>query len=432
MEKQNNKQAGLPDTPQKILGSYPQKQPGLYMQRIPVFGGRLDIGQWAAIVDIARRFSSSPLHLTTRQDVELHDIPEADMPSVYRALYEAGLDTYGACGDCVRNITICPASDYDDTAADILPLAKLVREALFSRPAMFPLPRKFKVSFSGCFRACGRPFVNDLGFVANRDGTFRAIGAGSLGAHPQTGIELYPSLTAQEVVWLSVAALELFAELGDRQNRRKARLRHVRQRLGDLEFRRRLHDQFEKTKQTFVVPVLKMVPLQRGVFYRTTLQWVTGEISLDTADLLTQACRQNAAAMRINLTHGIELFSSSPIILSEPLRQYENLPAIVACPGSDTCTNGLTATRTLARQFAQRLTGSRWKGKTIAISGCPNRCAQCAVADIGLTGCMKTIDGQRQQAYQLFTGGGCGKNADIAEAGEIFSVEQILAKVVLL
>jgi sulfite reductase (ferredoxin) len=109
MQTQNNhlKETGIV-SPQRLLGSYPQKQHGLWMQRIPVFGGRIDIRQWRAITKTAQRFSPlAPLHLTTRQDIELHDIAERDIPAVYQTLNTAGLNTFGACGDCVRNVTLC-------------------------------------------------------------------------------------------------------------------------------------------------------------------------------------------------------------------------------------------------------------------------------------------------------------------------------------
>jgi sulfite reductase (ferredoxin) len=434
MQTENTKkESGQSLQPQRLLGSYPQKQQGKWMQRIPIFGGRIDVHQWRTIVHTARRFSPlSPLHLTTRQDVELHDIDETDIPAVYQALNVAGLNTFGACGDCVRNITLCSGCEFHENAFDVWPLAKLVREVLFASPALFHLPRKFKISFSGCANACARPFINDVGFVIGSDGLFRAIGAGSLGVHPQTGIELYASLTPQEVVWLSAAAMELFAELGDRQNRRKARLRHVRQKLGDDAFRSELHRRFEKTRQTLSVPQLKLVSKSRQLPHRTTLQCITGELSLNDAELLAEYCEKNNAAIRINLTHGIELFSDSPITLSDALQKYENLPCIVACPGNDTCTNGLTNTRKLAVQLAERLVGAEWKDKTIAISGCPNRCTQCAVADVGFTGCVKTIDDRRQEAYQVFIGGGCGKNDKLAEVWKMVSAEQIPKQIELL
>lgn len=412
--------------PQRLLGTYPQRQEGQWMQRIPIFGGRIEPHQLKAIAAIARRFSpGTPLHLTTRQDIELHDIAEQDVGAVYQQLSLAGIATFGACGDCVRNMTIGTGCEFVPDGADIWPLAKLVQDTLFNSPTLFTLPRKFKLSFCGCGQGCGRPFINDLGFVRNPDGTFRAIGAGSLGARPETGIELYPALSTQEVVWLAAGAMDLFAALGDRENRRKARLRHVRQRLGDETFRQELGRCFEAARQTLTVPELTLAEAKGQYSHRTVLQFVTGEISTDEADLLAEFCRDKAIVIRINLTHGIELFSREPVTLPAELARYENLPCIVACPGNDTCTNGLTACRKLAAELATKLTGPSWQGKTIAISGCPNHCAQSAVADIGLCGCIKTIDGKRQEAYQIYRGGGNGKTSRLATVQETVSAEQV-------
>ncbi|MBM4104339.1 MAG: hypothetical protein FJ263_09900, partial [Planctomycetes bacterium] len=163
--------------------------------------------------------------------------------------------------------------------------------------------------------------------------------------------------------------------------------------------------------------------------HQTTLQFITGQISLNEVESLAMFCEQNHVITRINLTHGIELFSDKPIELPAELHRYENLLCIVACPGNDTCINGLTNCRKLATQMAKRLSGVEWKDKVIAISGCPNHCAQSAVADVGFCGCVKTINGLRQEAYQIFVGGGCGKNDKLAETGEIIPAEQIVQKI---
>jgi sulfite reductase beta subunit-like hemoprotein len=416
--------------PQRLLGTYPQRQEGKLMQRIPLLGGRIEPSQWQAIADIARQFTlGTPLHLTTRQDIELHNIAEADIGAVYEQLRLAGFDTFGACGDCVRNITLCPGCEFHDGAAEVVPAAELVRKVLFSSPVLSSLPRKFKISFSACAKACARPFINDLGFVANADGSFRAIGAGSLGSRPQLGIELYWSLTVEEVVWLATAALEMFAELGDRQNRRKARLRHVRQRLGDEEFKSQLKERFDKKRQTSVAEKLNSAVTKEPMPYQVTLQLITGRIPLEDVESLAVFCEHNRVVTRINLTHGIELFGDKPIGLPAELSKYENLPCIVACPGNDTCSNGLTDCRKLATRLTDSLGGGKWKNKVIAISGCSNHCAQSAVADVGLCGCVKTIDNQRQEAYQVWAGGGCGKNDKLAEMREIISAEQIPQKI---
>ena len=118
--------------PSRLLGTYPQKQEGLFMQRIPLLAGRIGWNQCGAP---SRNWPSdtrtlSPLHITTRQDIELHNLPEASVPKVYQELLSAGISTFGACGDSIRNITVNPACQFDPQDFDLLPLARLVKDYL--------------------------------------------------------------------------------------------------------------------------------------------------------------------------------------------------------------------------------------------------------------------------------------------------------------
>ena len=215
--------------PGKILGAYPQKQEGLYMQRIKVLGGRLNGYQWKALAELARAYChGTALHLTTRQDVELHNIARRDLAAVQQGLTEAALKTFGAGGDSIRNITVCPGCDLCPDGYDLLPLAMLVHPFIEQQPLIFTLPRKFKISFSGCRKACAKPWLNDLGFITQSDGRFTVVGAGSLGPKPALGIELYRDVPAEKILPLCISAVEFFEQCGDRQNRRRARWRHVR------------------------------------------------------------------------------------------------------------------------------------------------------------------------------------------------------------
>ncbi|MDH4239937.1 MAG: hypothetical protein OEW48_10280, partial [Phycisphaerae bacterium] len=193
----------------RILGTYPQKQDGLFMQRIKIFGGRINWAQWRRIARLAATYTpSSELHVTTRQSIELHDIAGRDIPVIQRGLSEVALVLFGAGGDSIRNITVCSGCDFDTDSAGVFTLARFVDQYLSSMSNILDLPRKFKISFSGCSTACAKPWLNDLGFIAQRNGTFMVIGAGSLGAKPAPGIELYKNLSAKDVVPLCVAAIE--------------------------------------------------------------------------------------------------------------------------------------------------------------------------------------------------------------------------------
>jgi len=421
---------------QRILGVYPQRQEGLYMQRIPVFGGRIDVRRWRAIAETASRFApKTPLHLTTRQDIEFHNVGTGSVAAVQSELAKAGIFCFGAGGDSVRNITVCPACQFEGGSYDIWPLAGMVRQWILSEPVVLNLPRKFKIAFCGCGRGCVKPFLNDLAFVANRDGSLRVIGAGSLGPKPLAGIMLYEQLQPADAIIVTLSALEMFAEFGDRQNRRTARLRHVRQRLGDEEFCRRLDEILRARRNSITVP--KIIPGRgRGdVPYKRTLQFIAGEVPLDIAGRIADYAESNGAHIRINVSHGIELYSANPTEPAEELKKYERRPIIVACPGNTTCKNGLTNCPALAERIAAAIDGVDTGEKIIAISGCGNNCAQSAASDIGLLGCVRTIAGVKQQCYQLFTGGDNGRTDRLARPQEIlpeqdlpFRVGQILLR----
>jgi sulfite reductase beta subunit-like hemoprotein len=277
------------------------------------------------------------------------------------------------------------------------------------------LPRKFKISFSGCQKACAMPFINDLGFVAQQNGAFTVIGAGSLGPKPATGIELYKDLPISDIVPLCTAAIEFFNECGDRENRRRARFRHVRERLGDEAFRQELDNRFKTLlkKNSDQTIVIKNTNQKLKMFAK--LQLPNGDITAEDALALADCAESADIELRINLTHGLELYSrdSRTFPLPPKLAALTNLPTIVACPGCTTCPNSLTdccATAQKLRETLKNITSA----KHIHISGCPNDCAQSAVADIGLVGIIRTIEGIRTQCYRVLTGGGNGSTAERA------------------
>ncbi len=417
--------------PGKLLGVYPQKQDGLYFQRIPIFGGAISAQQLLQIAELAIDYTdSTPLHLTTRQDIELHNIAESDLNAVQISLNDIGLPTVGAGGDSVRNITLCPCCEFNPEAFDVRPLAECIKFALRETSLLENMPRKFKISLAGCGNPQSKPYVSDLSFVATSATTVRVIGAGSLGARPETGIVLYESLSIEDVVPLTLAALAFFVNEGDRQNRRKARLRHVRQRFGDEVFCQKLSEYLERQKANNAAAPLPLAKGESGWDHHLILQAVNGDLDAQHALLLARAAAEQNAKLRINLHHGIEIFSREPFILQEPLKALTDLPCIVACPGSTTCKNGLTNCPEVAAQLSEQLKGNEVvQGKVIALSGCPNNCAHSSVADIGLSGQLKTIDGKRQEVYKILVNGGNGNTPDLAKQKQISTSEDLVEEI---
>lgn len=434
MSNTNNSQNTKPGLPTKLFGTYPQKQQELYMQRIPIFAGNITVSQLKEVAEIAKDFTdSTPLHLTTRQDIELHNVPQQRLGEIQKRLYDAGFNTFGAGGDCVRNITVCPCCSFNPEAFNVEPLGELLKEALLQSPLLEDMPRKFKISFAGCSDPQSKPYVNDLSFVATSENTVRVIGAGSLGPRPEPGIVLYNRIPVEDVIPLTLSAVELFVDHGDRENRRKARLRHIRQKKGDAAFVVKLDEYFQRTKKRSSFPKITLEKSEKDWTKAATIQTVAGQLDVQHALALADAVEKNDGRIRININHGLEIYAKKTVNFPDSLNEYLHRPVIVACPGSTTCKNGLVDCPATAEMLSEALKGNQaLAGKIIAISGCPNNCIHSCVADIGLTGQVKTIDGERQQAYKIVTGGGNGKTEKLAQEKGTVSAEDILQEILKL
>ncbi len=392
----------------KLLGLYPQRQEGLLLQRVRVPFGRLGLGQWRTMARLAGQHTAGyPLHVTTRQDVELHGVRPEDVPAIQRELAAVGLSTVGAGGDSVRNITACPGGGREVPA-----LGAAIEAAAAALPWVRALPRKFKVSLSGCGRACAKPWINDVGFYAEQPGVYRAVVGGSLGAHPRTGLLLPQRLGHREIVPLAMAALRLFQAEGDRANRARARLRHVRERLGDGPFCERLMALLEQEPQVAERPVAPLPAAEEAQLLRT-LHLPGGNITAEAALALADAVETVRGELRIGLQHDLTIWGQTSPTLPAGTCPMAQERAVVSCPGSTWCSRGVVDTQ----EAAARVTASlpEGSGLVVAISGCPNGCAQSAVADIGLVGRVRTIDGERTACYRLLVGGGRGETATLAQ-----------------
>ena len=414
----------------RLLGLYQQRQECLWLQRIKVQGGALEPRQWAALAGCCDSFTpGTPLLLTTRQDVEFHNVEPEAVPRLQQALAKAGFTGLGACGDTLRNITLCPGNGLTEESVDLRTIAEAVRLALSDFSALFRLPRKFKISFSACPKACGQPWINDLGFVAQRqNGTvfFRVIGAGSLGPRPAAGIVLREKLSLEDAPAFALAALALFNEYGDREHRGKARLRHVRQRLGDGPFLELLDDFFIRLRSgTAAGP--STAPPARGLHRGALLAFPCGLVTAVQA----RAIAESGFISRIQNHHRVELYASDPDGVAAALAEHPVLGSlaggldIASCPGTTWCRHGLINTHAVELLLRQQLPQDF--DKAIRISGCPNGCAHSGVAQIGLIGRVrKDEQGNRIEGVQVLAGGGMGKTPELAHEKFLFvSVQDI-------
>ncbi len=397
----------------RLLGLYPQRQDGLWMQRTKIPGGRLSGAQWQALADIIAEFTpETPLHLTTRQDLEIHNLPADRVPGVQAKLAAADMTTVGACGDTPRNVTVCPCG-----SDDLLALAKSIGAALADLDGVWSLPRKLKISLA-CSDKCGQPWINDIGMVASQqDGQwgFTVMAGGSLGAKPGTGMKLYDWLAADQVVPLAVAVFRMFAAEGDRENRRKARVRHVRERVGNEVFAEMIAKQLAAVSESSW-PGVEIDEVTSPMSARAVLTFANGDITAEQASALAVIESADGMSVRIGNQHQVIVLAgdqaSLDMAMAVPALVQPGRPqvAVVACPGARWCSRGITDTNAMAGLVRSELGSQLSPGATVCISGCPNGCSHAGVADFGLFG--GKADGE--EVYNLLAGGGMGRDDRLA------------------
>ncbi len=397
----------------RLLGVYGQRPQGLFFQRVRVPGGCISSQQWEGLAALAEEYASGyPLHLTTRQDIELHGVRPEDIPALQRGVSDLGLSGGGACGDTARNITCCPGNGFALGTWDVSALAGAIQAKVQSLDWITDLPRKFKIAICGCFESCTRPWINDLGLVANHDGTFKAVVAGSLGAKPGTGIVLYEALSAAGVLPLAVALLRLFHAEGDRTRRHRARLRHVRERLGDEVFRSRADALFQEELRNSdddgpgIVRVTEDAPLQARLYLPL------GDITPEAAMRLSSAATASGAILRIGLDHDLLLYGRRPVALHPDLEAFSASAPVLACPGSTWCTKGIVDSRGAAVRIGRRV--KLPTDSAVAVCGCPNNCSEAAVTPIGLVGRVHRMHGRPVEGFKILAGGARGRGPELA------------------
>ena len=442
--------------------------PGMMRIKIP-FGG-LSPQQMEVLADLSEEYADGVSHVTTRQDIQYHFVHIDDTPSLMRRLAAVGITSREACGNVVRNVTACPlAGVCRDEVFDVTPYAKASSRFLLGHPDTQDFGRKFKVAFSGCKEeACGLTSMHDLGAIARKrvvDGKerrgFEFYVGGGLGSVPHKAKLFNEFLPEEELLPMAQAVARIFARLGEKRNRARARIKFLVAHLGIEEFRRIVLE--ERNKLTpdprwtdFLATVDEQTeePLKRGVsrngaerpvgfdaWYSTNIYrqrqpgYVVATVTLpmgditasqfrDLADIARRFVRdtirttveQNIALRWVSEADLPALYSAlCEIGLGEP--NAGTIVDVTACPGTDTCKLGIASSRGLARELRTRLgeksleLDAAVKDLRIKVSGCFNSCGQHHVADIGFYGISRNINGYTVPHFQVMLGGKWKDNA---------------------
>ena len=457
-------------------GIYGQRQGGTnQMVRIKLPAGTITPEQFDMMAHLAETYSRGWGHITTRQNIQMHYVELTRVPEVMRHLGSVGLTTREACGDTVRNVMAChlagacPHEHLDVTAWAEATFRHFVRNPLGQR-----LPRKFKVNFSGCATDCGQAMFNDVGVIATtrtaEDGStesgFRVFIAGGLGANPHPALALEDFTSREDLLPTIEAALRVFDQTGNRDNKLRARMKWVVDTLGIDEVRRRVlkvrhtlpassswpggipeevskagdapagrasSGEVSAVGQGVQVSLLPSDPYQRWVassVIRGTANGsvsavayaALGDITADQFRSLASIQRDLGADVRLSNRQNVVFRGLTeaqlPVLYSrlEAIRMArpgaELARDVVACPGADTCNIAVTQSRGLAKAIGERLEEeglAEVGGVRINISGCTNSCGQHHAADIGFFGAERRAHGKAAPGYQMLLGGYIGQ-----------------------
>ncbi len=254
--------------------------------------------------------------------------------------------------------------------------------------------------------------------------TVRLIGAGSLGAKPETGIELADNIRPEHIPAMALAALRIFNTHGNRENRRKARLRHIRQELGDEAFISLFKTEYAACME-HVPPGPPVLLAASGMHPAAEINVPCGLLTPDQADALAAILKATHACARIHNHHRIALFAEDSEALCTALQENHELqplldgPDIVSCPGTTFCSQAIVNTH--AAETALRAHLSATYATPIRISGCPNGCSHATIGPIGLSGrIQRDADGTPREGFQVLIGGHLGLQPGCARPHSAF------------
>ncbi|WP_226011087.1 nitrite/sulfite reductase [Halomicrobium salinisoli] len=427
----------------KWAGMYSHgRQRGYFMMRTKVPGGYLTPEQAEVIGEVAEEYAAAPeehggeeqneiwgdayLDITTRQDVQKHWIEVEDVPEIWAKYDEVGLTTIQGCGDSARNVLGCPAAGLDDHECfDAQPVIDAVSEYFTENREYANLPRKFKMTITGCRQDCAQSQINDVGLTPAKkeiDGEqyygFHVKVGGGLSDGPRMASHLDAFVLPEHAVEFCRAVAQTFKELGDRSNRGVCRMRYLVQQMGTEAFEAAIRDRCEVDLPSRGTDLTEGYAgdhvgvhdqKEDGLKY-VGFNVIAGRMGGDEFAEAARAAREygtDEASIRLAtdqnflITHVPE--ENVGDLLNEPFaRKYEPDPGpfsrgAVGCTGSEFCNYGIIETKNRVYRWAKALdrtidTPDDLDVVRMHMSGCSASCAQPQIADIGFRGETVNVD----------------------------------------
>ena len=438
-------------------GVYGQRQEGVQMIRIKLPYGKVKSNQLRRISEVSDEYSRGRLHITTRQDIQIHYVDLNRTPELWAELERDDVTLREACGNTVRNVTASETAGIDvNEPFDVSPYADALFRFFLRNPICQEMGRKFKVSFSSSDEDTGLSYMHDLGFIAKIENGvrgFKVMIGGGLGSQPRHADVLYDFLETDKIIPTMEGVLRIFDRHGERKSRAKARMKFLIKDIGLDAFKALVEeeqnaiefksvaidaDAYEASKPVSVeAPQVEikdqtafdlwkstnLIPQKQEGYFAIGIKVLLGDFYTDKARLLADLVEKYAAGeIRLSLRQNIVIpFVKEDLIpfFYQELEKlgfveagYNKAVDITACPGTDTCNLGIASStgiadeleRVLKAEYPQYLKNN---DLVIKISGCMNACGQHNMANIGFQGMsVRTPDKLVAPALQVLLGGG--------------------------
>ncbi|WP_055443625.1 HEPN domain-containing protein [Lacinutrix himadriensis] len=438
-------------------GVYGQRQQGVQMIRIKLPYGKVLSNQLHRIADVSDAYSRGRLHITTRQDIQIHYVDLDRTPQLWAELERDDVTLREACGNTVRNVTASETAGIDiDEPFDVSPYADAIFKFFLRNPICQEMGRKFKVSFSASDEDTGLSYMHDLGFIAKiQNGVrgFKVMLGGGLGSQPRHADLFYDFLESDRIIPVMEGVLRVFDRYGERKSRAKARMKFLIKDIGLEEFKRLVEEEQGAIEYKTVAidadaypvstPVIveapkveikdeeaynlwketNVIPQKQEGYFAVGIKVLLGDFYTDKARLLADLTAKYAAGeLRLSLRQNILIpFVKAdllPFFYQELAKLgfveagYNKAVDITACPGTDTCNLGIASSTGIADELERVIKAEypqylKNEDLVIKISGCMNACGQHNAANIGFQGMsIRTPDKLVAPAVQVLLGGG--------------------------
>lgn len=439
-------------------GIYGQRQDNVQMVRTKHSTGHITSEQLLCLADFADKYSNQILHVTTRQDFQFHYVKIEDVPKGLQDLADHGVTTREACGNTVRNVTAChKAGTCKEEVFDVAPYGKAITKYLLRHTLTQNLPRKFKISLGGC-KGCGLGPIHDIGLnaqIKNENGQevrgFKVLIGGGLGSFPHAAKPLTDFISADNLLRMCEAIVQVFDKYGDKKNRNKARLKYVLDKLGLDKIKELYEEEFAALADkefpaieipTEAVPATPQYAINSGFdnnqefqtwknrntceqkqsgYYNVQIKLALGDITSDRARAVAKIASDFAGGIIMTtVNQNVMIPWVKDDALSTVYAELRNVELhkagteeirdITCCPGSETCNLGITASRGLVKHLNSEMENGFPNSPeldhiSIKASGCPNSCGQHHIASIGFHGGAKKINGVLAPHYEILLGG---------------------------